>query len=321
MLRSSCALSLFTLLLAGGAPAASPVEEDLIPPDGKVFVGIQCRTILETPLVKEQLAEAKKSAAVWLAQNPLAGFDPFESLDEVLLVSNGAAQNPTMFAILKGRFHLVRAIPNAVDYHGVPVLEKTGADSAVAALDDETAIFGPLKMVRAAIDRRGHGSNHDAERTARLERMRARYATWAYGDHLDGVEVPAGGSDKLSSLDRFEFGATVEHGMEITGSMHVCSDADAAKLATWAAIIQMAVRSQPATAGAKFETHVEKNTLTVTASISAESLRKAIEQQKAAMAKGVAAAKAAGNGARNAPRKAATASRRLCATLNAASVL
>ena len=277
-----CAIVALALCVKG-APAASPVIPDFIPPETKVLVGIEWRSLIDAPLVRGQLTQVKTALTGMIAKSPFAGFDPFEDLDEIVLATTGAKDNAPTLIVLRGRFDVTR-MPDAVRYRGVPVYETQGSADVAAILDGATAIAGPVAQVRAAIDRRGHGAAPAQRLMARAESLRGRYTVWAVGERLEGFQMPSGSPNGLESIDRFEFGARLAQGLQLTGSIHVRTPADAEKIATSLQLLQLMARNQPAADGVKYESHMVNNTLTLSVNIPEEVLEKGVEQQKAALA-------------------------------------
>src|ERR1035441_3072399 len=98
------AQSLLVLLFAVRAvPAADAALTDLFPAGTKVVLGINLRSVVESPLGQAVAAQTQKqvqsqaAAADWLKLASLAGFDPLRDIDEVLVATNGEGQNPASF--------------------------------------------------------------------------------------------------------------------------------------------------------------------------------------------------------------------------------
>jgi hypothetical protein len=267
------------------ASAGDALLPDFAPPGTKIVIGIELRSILDSPMLHQYLADAKVPSSIMMAQSPFAGLDPLRDLDEIVIASTGAKSDAPSLVILRGRFDASR-IHGGIAYHGVPVFQGKGQDQAAAILDPGTAIAGPLAQVRAGIDRRGARNPLSAELAARLTALRGRYAVWAAGEGFEGVQMGPGAPDGLQSADRFEFGIALEQGLQLTGSIHARSAADAEKMSQALAMVEMMAKTQPSAQGVAFESHVAENTLTVSVHIPEDVLKKSIEQQKAAFARG-----------------------------------
>ena len=282
----NCSLVALALMAARVASSASAAVPDLVPPETKVVVGIEWRKILDSPVAGSYLAEAKASSSKWLAQSPLAGLDPFQDLDEIVIATTGAKENAPSLVVVRGRFDVTRM--KTTPYHGVPMVENQGSGDVVAFLDGATAIAGKPAQVRAAIDRKTRGKAMGNKLAARVEEMGSRYAIWAVGEMPEGVQMPSGAPQGLDAMDRFEFGASLQQGLELTASAHMRTAAAAEKMAASLKMLEAMAKMQPAANGTRFETKVADNTLQISVTVPEEALRKGIEQQKLAMAQAFA---------------------------------
>ena len=226
-----------------------------------------------------------RSASSQLAAGtPLAGFDPLKDLDEVLITSTGEGENPPVLLVLRGRFDVDRFASGAASYHGVPMLEDGKKAGAIAILDRSTAIAGDAPLVRAAIDRRGSGAGIAASLAARIEPLRSRYSIWGIGDLLEHPAAHAGEPDPMDSVDQFEIGADLAHGLELSAKVHVRSREDAEKLASAVVLAETMMKGgQASPNGTKVEMHTEDGWLTLSLTIPQEALNQAIQEQRAAI--------------------------------------
>lgn len=277
--------SALALVLVSGALAADSSLPDFLPPATKVMFGIQVRRILNSSLAQGVNAGAAAGAlsatapmgADWQRIVSLVGFDPFQDIDEVLIASSNEGQRPPMLLIARGNFNLARFAANATPYHSVPVLRNDGSSTGtIALLDDSTAILGEIAEVEAAIDRRGAGAAIDPEIAAAADSMRSRYDIWGFGDRPAGL-VPQGSQTAgLESIDHFQFGISVTHGLELAAEVRASSSRDIAKLRESMQFLELMVKSQPAADSAKFDIHEDHGTFKLSLRISEAEFKKAL---------------------------------------------
>ena len=235
-------------------------------------------------------------AAGWMSITAALGFDLARDVDEVVITTTGQGQNPQkppMLIFVRGRFNLDRlAGVGAQSYGGVPLLGGgEGSTGVVALLDATTAIAGDLPLVRAAIDRRGHGGI-PAELAARVEAVRNRYDIWGLGDRPAGYVPPASTPKEFENIDRFQFGILFNHGLELNAEIHSTSPQDAEKLMALASFLETMMRArQPQTTGTKLDVHADHGTLRLLLTVPEEELKKAMAAQAAGMKSALAARK------------------------------
>jgi hypothetical protein len=282
--------SFFVCLAATRAfAAADSALPDFLPAETKAVIGIQVRSIVSSPLAQGITPDLKAAGSDWLKLVSLAGFDPSRDIEEVLIASTGEGQNAPVLAVARGSFDLARFSANAKPYHGVPVsLSGKGSVSVMAMLDASTVILGDLPLVRAAIDRRGSGARLDPALAAAAALLRDRYEIWGLGDR-PGVLVPKNAQpDGLDSIDRFQFGISVSHGLELAAEIHAASAKDAEKLTASVRLIEAMLKAQQPSA--KLDIRAENGTLKLSLAIPEEELKKAMAAQRASV-KPAAAAK------------------------------
>ena len=282
-------LGVAVLLAAGAAVGADGGLPNYVAPDTKIVIGMRVRSLVDL-LSQSFGSDFHTAASGLLSQVPLAGFDPLYDLDEVILTPNGRGENPPMLVVAIGRFDVERLAKNAKPYHGVPILETGGGNKQVIALlDGATAIAGDAPQVREAIDRRGSESGLEAKLAARVEPLRSRYDVWGIGDRPRGAAFPKGAPDAFQSMDRFEFGASLEHGLELSARLHLTSVEEAKKLTSSLRMLEAMMKAQPQSGGTRFSLRSENGTLQLSLAIPEEELKKAIEAQRATLASAVAA--------------------------------
>ena len=281
-MRYSPVLALLVATLP--AAASDPVLPDYLPSGTTAVFGIRMRDIVDFLQSQSFAAEWRGTGTRLLAQTPLAGLDPLKDIDEVLITSTGEGENPPVLLVLRGRFDVNRAASGAKDYHGVRILEDAKKTGAIAILDASTAIAGDMPLVRAAIDRRGSGAEIAASLAARIEPLRSRYSIWGIGDRPEQPPAHAGPPDPLESVDQFEFGADLAHGLELAAKIHVRTREDAEKMASSLALAETMLKGGKASStGTRFEMHTENGWLNVALTIPQEALNKAIQEQSTAL--------------------------------------
>jgi len=269
---------------AGLAAAADGPVPDFVPPATNAVIGLHLRAVIDSGLVQSLGAEVFKSAgAAWTSSSPFPGVDPLKDLDEIVIASTVEGDHPPALVICRGRFPVDEIAKGAERYHGVAIRQVQGGN-AMALLDASTILAGDLKDVRAAIDRReAHTAGLEPALAERAGELSARYAIWGVGSLPHGYHPPSGGPDGLASLDRFDFGIALSQGLELAATLHVRAPEDAQKLAAALQFVQMMVKAQPESSGAKIETHVQNGTLSLSLALTEEALKKAIVQQRAAI--------------------------------------
>jgi hypothetical protein len=249
------------LLLAARPSVAGGQVAEYLSPDTKVVLGIQVRTIAS--------ALAQNLGQELLAQTRFAGFDPLKDLDEVIVMTNGNAENPPVLALLRGRFNLERMERGANRYAGVPIIQGPALGQGVMALlDASTALAGEPALVRAAIDRRQNGVQGTVTWGDQIEALRGKYVVWGIGESLE-------------SVDRFQFGAEFEDGLNLTAELRVASPAEMEKLTAGLRMMEAMARAGEQQPGAaKFEMNTEGGTLRLALKVPTEELKKAFQAQR-----------------------------------------
>src|ERR1035438_2652061 len=180
------AQSLLVLLFAVRAvPAADAALTDLFPAGTKVVLGINLRSVVESPLGQAVAAQTQKqvqsqaAAADWLKLASLAGFDPLRDIDEVLVATNGEGQNPPSLIVASGRFDVARLAGGGEVSYGVPGMGgDKPTDGVVALLNASTALAGDRPTVLATLDHLGNGAQIDPALAQRIAAARGRYDIW-----------------------------------------------------------------------------------------------------------------------------------------------
>jgi hypothetical protein len=271
-------------LAAARLVAAGESGLDFLPSDTKVVFGVRMSAIVESPMFKEAGAGTQKLGEDWLKMVAVTGFDPLHDIDEVLLDSPADKQNAPALLVVCGRFNLERMGAGAPRYHGVALVGDSKAGKGVLALlDATTAVAGELPVVRAAIDRRGHGAPMEDQLAARVQSLRDRFDIWGTGERTEGFVPPTGKREELDSLDRFEFGIRVSKGFELGAELHARSQKDAEKLAASMEMLKMMASAQGQT-GPKIDVQTKDGTVKISVMVSEEDLKKLMDAQRKASA-------------------------------------
>jgi hypothetical protein len=245
-------------------------------------MGLRVRALTESSLFQENSDSAKKMSEGWTKLVAFTGFDPLHDVDEVLLTSPADRDNAPALLVVRGRFNTEKLGAGAERYHGVAIHKNSGGGAGVLALlDATTALAGDLPAVKAAIDRHGKAIAYDGELVARVASLRERFDVWGTGERPQGFVAPGGQNEQLSSIDRFEFGLRITHGLELGAEVHARSHKDAEALAASLGMLQLMAKSQ--SNAATFDVKLDKDTLKLNFAISEEELKKAIAAQRAQM--------------------------------------
>ena len=277
------------VLAAARLVAAADSGLDFLPSDTKVVFGIHVSAIVESAIFKESGAGTQKLGEDWLKVVAITGFDPLHDIDEILMVSAADKENAPALLVVRGRFNLQRMGAGAPRYHGVAMVgdSKTGK-GVLALLDATTAIAGELPVVRAAIDRRGHGVPMEEQLAARVQSLRDRFDIWGTGERLEGFVPPSGKREELDSMDRFQFGIRTSKGFELEAELHARSQKDAEKLAASMEMLKMMASAQGQT-GPKIDVQTMDGAVKISVVVSEEELKKLMQtQRKASAPRGVA---------------------------------
>jgi hypothetical protein len=299
-MRSSRAVFLVTIV-AGTGFAAESVLPDCIPPGTKVVFGVSVRSLLDSPVLKSFQSDMQKASAdlmkggplpilEMIKSGPLPGFDPLKDVDELIIASTADKDKATALIVLRGRFDPKSLPGTSSSYNGVLIFgDGQKANGTLALLDESTAIVGDFADVRAAIDRRGTPSHVNRALAAKAGSMAGRFDFWGVGDLPEGFRPPGGADDSFNSIDHFEFGASLRHGLEITGEVHARSTKDAGKMAEAMKMIEDMLKNQPQRSanGTKFDLQSSNGTIKLSIAVSEEDLKKGIEAQKSSLSAAV----------------------------------
>jgi hypothetical protein len=283
-------LSVFLLAL----PAYTAEDSgafDLLPPGARIVFGMRVRAVVNSTLAQSLSSEIQGASGDWQKLIAGAGFDPLHDLDEVVLASTGEGKEAPVLIVARGTFDTARLTANAKPYHGVPLVSmgekvSVGAKPAILAiLDGSTVLTGDPAEVKAAIDRRGSPTRLDPALSARIAEYRQHYEIWGVADNPAGLARRLSDSSApqpFDSIDRFQLGLGLNHGLEIAAELHARSAEDAAQLTSTLRLLEaMFKSSQPsANSGTKLSIESAEGTLKIALAVSEEDLKKAIAQQR-----------------------------------------
>src|SRR5512140_3110445 len=119
------------LLIAGllSVLSASAVDQamlDLLLPGTQFVFGVRVRNLIRSPLAEKFAGDMRLARVEFGEMVKSSGFDPLDSLDEVLIVSTAQGKNAPTLVIGRGRFAGAMSLPGATAYHGVPVYSGKG---------------------------------------------------------------------------------------------------------------------------------------------------------------------------------------------------
>jgi hypothetical protein len=284
-------LCLLPLLLA--APVYCADNSDLVnllPSDTQVAFGIKVHSVLNSELAKNLTAEMKGQAGDLQKLIALSGFDPMTDLDEILIGSTGAGEKPPTLIVARGKFDVEKLTPNAELYNGVRLVtsQNPQAPGVYGFLDEMTAIAGDPETVKAMIDHRGDASTLEAKLASQIAEYRDHYDIWAIVNRPEGLTKYMPKTNRaaagLDSIDHFQFGLSVQRGLDLAAEVHARTAKDAEQLATTMQFLDAMTKASPsASKGTQFAFNKsDDGTLKVTLAVSEEELMKGIEQQRKA---------------------------------------
>jgi len=231
-------------LFAAAAFAADPELLRLAMPEARMLAGIDVAKVKDTPFGKFAVAQLSAAQdAQYDAFVKASGFDPRESLDEILVAKTDAGERRLMLA--RGRFDTARILDAAVaagagvaTYHGAQVL--VSSDAWLAFLSPSVVAMGDPASVRAAVDRRPTSTGPAAEIASRVNQVSKDYALWfvsalPISELLP--ELPGGGAgdaakgEVLRSVQKASGGVTFGDSVRLAAELTAGSAEDASKLA------------------------------------------------------------------------------------------
>jgi hypothetical protein len=151
------------VLISGVLPAkaADPQLLGLVMPDAKVLAGVNVDQAKATPFGQYVLSQMQTPNAGMDKLKELTGFDPTRDVREVLMASNGGANDKVGLVLARGMFDPAKIAAAATaekaiteTYKGVTIIQDPKATHGIAFLDSTIVVAGDLASVKGAIDRR-----------------------------------------------------------------------------------------------------------------------------------------------------------------------
>jgi hypothetical protein len=284
VLRSSALIAL--LFSARALMAIDPTLPQYVPPDTRMLIGVQVRSIVDSDWGKAVIEQVKATYGdAWLKEAPFKGFDPLKDLDELWIASSSVDQTAPALAILRGRFDQSRLPAATGRYHSVPLIPVDAKREQLLAIVDSTTILaGDRFVVERAIDRHGL-KTVDARLADAATALRDRYWIWVVADRPDGPPASKSAPQGMEAVDNLEFGLAVNHDLEAVAQLRMRSAEDAQKLMGTMAMLQMMVENpQKGSSQIKIESRVTGKTLDVSLRVPEEELKQAWDQQRTTIA-------------------------------------
>jgi hypothetical protein len=173
-------------VFAGTLPAVDSQLLNLVMPDAKVLAGVNVTEAKSSPFGQYLLSQIAAGNAGWRQVEALTGFDPSQDVNELLLVSNGAAGAHAGLATATGTFAVASIVSFATGhgavpetYSGVTILEGPKQAHGIAFLSGSLVVAGDIADVKAAIDRRANPSILPATLVAQAQQLSAANDAWA----------------------------------------------------------------------------------------------------------------------------------------------
>lgn len=157
----------------------------MIPPDTVMLAGVRMDDVRPTPLYRKLVEQRRLPQVDAFAKE--TGFDPRKDVRELLVASDG--KDTVLMA--RGNFN-VRAFEGVKKsaYRGYTLFTRTerGVEGGVALLDGSTAVAGPLRVVKKAIDQYKSGNqNPAAALVARAQQIPASNQFWSVSSGLGNM--------------------------------------------------------------------------------------------------------------------------------------
>ena len=274
--------------LSGQTSETAPpaVLPGYFPPGTRVVIGVRVRALIDALASQGIAHNAQERISGLLGQTPLAGLDVFRDVDEILIASTGAGQNPPSLAVITGKFDPAAFASRGKPYRNAVIVQTPeGSGQAIAFVEQGPMLAGSLPLIRGALDRGARAAALDPALAARTAELRARYDIWGAGNPLPGMKLSAAGAESLQSIDRFSFGARLGRGLEAIAELHVRSPRDMAKLSASIQLLKTMLAAQlPAGSEARLDLRAENSAIHLALSIPEETLQKAIAAQRAPQA-------------------------------------
>jgi hypothetical protein len=264
MRKLSVCLAVSVLCSGLSGQTLSSITE-LAHPDAKVLVGVNVRQLRESAVAepaKQAWTEQLKAFGAMGQISGSQGLELLNDIDMVLISSPGekaqavpaataagsprpaapARKNPPFVAVLQGNFpaaHYQTLLQGPKrTFRGFAVYKTSKTEDAVMAIVDEhTLVLGDEKSLFAALDRRGRGSQEQAELANRAATLAAENDVWlVVSDLASAIPSSAGPNAAMatqfaSQLDALEMGLALRDGLKLNLSLLAKSEATVQMLA------------------------------------------------------------------------------------------
>jgi hypothetical protein len=282
------------------ACAADPTLLNLVMPDARMLFGVNVENILSSPIGKQISSQIRASAPEVQLILQSTGFDPTRDLKEILIASTGQGQDAPTVILVRGSFDVSKfssfsgqAGQSPMNYEGVPILTHPARKtSAVAFLDNTTAIAGDLDQVRAAIRRRSRVASLSPALAAKVAALSQRYDVWGISTvSLASMAAKAGSSnlqqmsDLLKAIRQVSGGMRFAPDMELAAELVAGSEKDAGSIRdTLTFLSSFLAANQQNPSGLKpdaLKVSVDAKTVRIALTVTEEELKKAYQAQMA----------------------------------------
>ena len=287
--RSNAGRAAFLMLAFAGFAPPETLPAPAILPNAKLVIGLRVNRALDG--ISDLLPpDWRAQAASVLSSAPLAGFDPFRDLEEVVISSTGEGATPPALVWLRGHFPVSELAETAIiTDRGVPLLRAGPNGGAIAFPDPTTALAGGEAEVRAALERIANADPPNAELAERAAELRAKYDVWGFGTRPETPGLPESAAEAIESLDGGQFGASFSDGLEASLRLDVHSAQDMGKLRMAVELLETMLRSQPNTRSAQFQVETEGNSIRIGIAIPRQEWKQALAAQRETVTRAVLA--------------------------------
>jgi hypothetical protein len=226
--------------------AASPAWE-LAPPDAKILVGFDVRSLRNSPMndaMTSQMRAQMQAQMQALALLHVPGIELLDDVDSVFLAATGDMFAPSRPAgakventagtasALKSRPAFLVAVSGTFpdehlrpllkgphpSYRGINVYRGTGPDAfSVAILDEHTVLMGDDKSIYRAIDRKATGAAAEGPLLARARELAAANDVWMVARDESGKWQKSTGPGAMfaSEIEGLDLGLAMREGFHL----------------------------------------------------------------------------------------------------------
>jgi hypothetical protein len=268
-MRQLYRLTLLTAALTASASAVDPGMLQMADPEINLLIGVRMGELASSPLMLKVFDEGKKNGPGFGELIDQMGPNPFESIDEILIMGRiEAGEQPDAgqdaLILARGRFPgstLQDALcskgckPSSEGGVALQLLEHDGKPAAFAKLSDSYAVLGAEEKVRALIERRAAGGSPQfATRAQEWAKGLAAHHIWvaAQGpfEAPKGDGAPPFAEEMLSGLEGVGLGLTINDELLVSLDLRSKTEEDSKRLyTTLQGLLAMASASQASQEG------------------------------------------------------------------------